>query len=176
AIWLGITHVRGVVALLNTNLGGEALAHSIRIVNPRHIIVDSSLLAPARLALAKSSTDIQLWVFGPGAPPGLPRIDLERARYPTNRVERAERQPPTIADAALYIYSSGTTGLPKAARINHFRILEWSYWFAGMMGARAEDRMYDCLPMYHSTGGVVAPGSMLVSGGSVVIRPSFSAR
>jgi fatty-acyl-CoA synthase len=35
--------------------------------------------------------------------------------------------------------------------------------------------MYDCLPLYHSVGGVVAVGALLVSGGSVVIRPRFSA-
>jgi fatty-acyl-CoA synthase len=36
--------------------------------------------------------------------------------------------------------------------------------------------MYDCLPMYHSAGGVVAPGAALVGGGSVVIARRFSAR
>ena len=50
------------------------------------------------------------------------------------------------------------------------RILEWSAWFAGMMDAEPDDRLYDCLPMYHSVGGVVAPGSVLITGGSVVIR------
>jgi fatty-acyl-CoA synthase len=35
--------------------------------------------------------------------------------------------------------------------------------------------MYDCLPMYHSIGGVVAIGALLVRGGSVVIREKFSA-
>ena len=34
AIWLGITRVGGVVALLNTNLIGPALAHCINIVAP----------------------------------------------------------------------------------------------------------------------------------------------
>jgi len=36
--------------------------------------------------------------------------------------------------------------------------------------------MYNCLPMYHSVGGVVATGAMLVRGGSVTIREKFSAR
>src|SRR5262249_20370725 len=39
AAWLGITRVGGVVALLNTNLTGRALAHCIEVVAPRHIIV-----------------------------------------------------------------------------------------------------------------------------------------
>ena len=36
--------------------------------------------------------------------------------------------------------------------------------------------MYDCLPMYHTAGGVLATGAVLVNGGSVVIREKFSAR
>jgi fatty-acyl-CoA synthase len=53
--------------------------------------------------------------------------------------------------------------------------MQWSYWFAGMLDIRPTDRMYNCLPMFHSTGGVVAIGAMLVSGGSIVVRPRFSA-
>ena len=53
--------------------------------------------------------------------------------------------------------------------------MQWSHWFAGMMGAQPADRMYNCLPMYHSVGGVLAPGAVLVGGGSVVIAEKFSA-
>ena len=81
----------------------------------------------------------------------------------------------TIADRALTIYTSGTTGLPKAANVSHRRLLQWSFWFAGLMNTTPDDRMYDCLPMYHSIGGVVAIGALLVRGGSVVIREKFSA-
>jgi fatty-acyl-CoA synthase len=82
---------------------------------------------------------------------------------------------PSPRDVALFIYTSGTTGLPKAAKITHRRITEWSYWFAGMTNATSSDSLYNCLPMYHSIGGIVAIGSMLVVGGCVVIRERFSA-
>ncbi len=36
--------------------------------------------------------------------------------------------------------------------------MQWSFWFAGLMNTGPDDRMYDCLPMYHSVGGVVATG------------------
>src|SRR5271157_1312909 len=39
AIWAGITRIGGVVALINTNLGGEALAHCLGVADPKHIIV-----------------------------------------------------------------------------------------------------------------------------------------
>jgi fatty-acyl-CoA synthase len=44
-----------------------------------------------------------------------------------------------------------------------------------MMDAHPADRMYNCLPMYHSVGGVQAPGAVLAVGGSVVLREKFSA-
>ena len=87
----------------------------------------------------------------------------------------AERRDVTINDRALLIYTSGTTGLPKAASISHRRILNWGGWFAGLTGASPDDRLYDCLPVYHSVGGVVAPCSMLFAGASVVLAEKFSA-
>lgn len=48
--------------------------------------------------------------------------------------------------------------------------------FAGILDARPSDRMFDCLPMYHMLGGVLAIGPLLMRGGSVVIREKFSAR
>jgi fatty-acyl-CoA synthase len=86
----------------------------------------------------------------------------------------AERRGVTISDRALLIYTSGTTGLPKAASISHRRILNWGGWFAGLTDASPEDRLYDCLPVYHSVGGIVAPCSMLTSGASVVLSDKFS--
>ena len=53
--------------------------------------------------------------------------------------------------------------------------MQWGHWFAGMMGAQSTDRMYNCLPMYHSVGGVQVPGAILVAGGTLILREKFSA-
>jgi fatty-acyl-CoA synthase len=70
-----------------------------------------------------------------------------------------------MMDQGLYIYTSGTSGPPKAANVSHFRLMQWTHWFAGMLDVRRHDRMFDCLPMYHSIGGGVATGAVLVNGG-----------
>src|SRR5437879_4218088 len=44
AIWLGIIRVGGIVSLINTNLAGESLGHSINIVAPKYIIVEAGLV------------------------------------------------------------------------------------------------------------------------------------
>ena len=92
------------------------------------------------------------------------------------RCRRTSERGVTINDRALLIYTSGTTGLPKAASISHRRILNWGGWFAGLTGASPDDRLYDCLPVYHSVGGIVAPCSMLSAGASVVLADKFSAK
>jgi fatty-acyl-CoA synthase len=174
AIWIGITKVGTIVSLLNTNLVGASLAHCIRIASPQHIIVDADYVD----VIARTQKDLpagaKVWVHGNHAGCS-PRIDLEVEKYSGQELSNDELRSVTLDDSALYIYTSGTTGLPKAAKISHYRIMQWAYWFAAIMGTQRSDRLYDCLPMYHSVGGVVAPGAVLLNGGAVVIREKFSA-
>ena len=131
AIWLGITRVGCVVSLLNTNLVGDSLAHAIRIVEPKHVRRRSSSRSFRRL-MPKVSLEIQAWTYGENIR-GLSRIDDEiEGRAGEGGLAGSEYKPPTIADRALYIYTSGTTGLPKAVNVSHFRLMQWSHWFAGI--------------------------------------------
>jgi len=174
AVWLGLTSVGVVVALLNTNLLGLSLAHCIDAVAPSHIVADSACHGVLSAARPEFGACPKIWAHGAGGAE-LPRIDIDVARYPTWPLGSEERRAAVIEDLALYIYTSGTTALPKAARVTHARIMQWSHWFAGMMEVSPADRMYNCLPMYHSVGGVQATGAMLAAGGSVVLREKFSA-
>ncbi len=173
AIWLGITLAGGVAALLNTNLTGPALRHAIDAAGARHVIV-APALAPALASVGELAARVVVWMHGPG--PAGPWQVLDRMRYATGARDVVAGRAVQARQTALLIFTSGTTGLPKAARVSHYRVLEWSYWFAGMMNTGPADRLYDCLPMYHSTGGVVGIGAMLVKGGTVVMRRRFSAR
>jgi fatty-acyl-CoA synthase len=174
AIWLGITRVGGVVALLNTNLAGPSLAHCINIAEPRYAIVAAELVDRFAAVRQHLGSAPKVWIHGAGRDE-FPRIDDDFEPYPGGTLHDADR-PVTIDDRALYIYTSGTTGLPKAAIVSHARVMQWSHWFAGLMDVGPSDRMYNCLPMYHSVGGVLATGAVLVGGGSAVIRKTFSAR
>ena len=178
ALWVGVTRVGGVVALLNTNLTGTALAHCINVVDPKHIIVAAELLealTSARANVTGDAKNAKIWLHG-DANADFPRIDREVDGLPGEELAPSDRRTLTIEDRALYIYTSGTTGLPKAANMNHYRVMLASHAFAGVMDTHAGDRMYDCLPLYHTAGGVLATGALLVRGGSVVIREKFSAR
>jgi fatty-acyl-CoA synthase len=173
AIWLGLTGIGGVVALINTNLRGPALAHCVDIVAPKHLIVAAELAEQFQSAGPQLAAKPKIWLHGGG---DSDRIDRAIEHCSGESLLPSECRSVTIADRALAIYTSGTTGLPKAANVSHHRLLQWSYWFAGLMNTGPDDRMYNCLPMYHSIGGVVATGAVLVNGGAVVIRDKFSAQ
>ncbi|MCJ9700648.1 long-chain-acyl-CoA synthetase [Bradyrhizobium sp. SHOUNA76] len=173
AAWLGISRVGGVVALLNTKLVGQSLAHCIDVARPAHIIVAHDLAEVLESATPHLKTQAKVWTHGDAR--GDRAIDVALAALDEAPLSPEERCEVTIDDRALLIYTSGTTGLPKAASISHRRILNWGFWFAGLTGASPQDRLYDCLPLFHSVGGIVAPCSMLAAGGSVVIAEKFSA-
>lgn len=156
-IWLALTRIGCTVALLNTNLQRDAIIQCLKT-------------AGANCLIAGEWTDLG------GRPPVQAAWNWSVSVDETKQYESGplDLPMPEPDDHALLIYTSGTTGLPKATNITHRRIIEWSFWFAGMMDTQPSDRLYNCLPMYHSIGGVVAIGAMLVKGGSVVIRERFS--
>jgi fatty-acyl-CoA synthase len=173
AAWLGVSRVGGVVALINTKLVGQSLAHCIDVAKPSHLIVSHELMTMLDSAAPHLKSVAEVWTHGDVL--GAHEIDAALTAFDDGPLSTDERGDVTIGDRALLIYTSGTTGLPKAASISHRRILNWGFWFAGLTGASPQDRLYDCLPLFHSVGGIVAPCSMLAAGGSVVVAEKFSA-
>ena len=174
AIWLGLTRIGAVVALINSQLAGEMLLHSITIVAPQALIVGGDCALQLMAVRTRLKKGLACWVCGYSAQDLAP-LGPDLARFAGDELLHSEAVPPRIDSTALYIYTSGTTGLPKAAKVSHYRVMQWSHWFAGLLDTRSTDRMFNCLPLYHSVGGVVATGATLVGGGAVVIRARFSA-
>jgi fatty-acyl-CoA synthase len=171
AAWLGISRVGGMVALINTKLVGSSLSHCINVANADHMIVASELADMFEAARPHLDRVPKVWMHGEKNETGIETVLDAMDGDPLSPHERREVK---IGDRALLIYTSGTTGLPKAASISHRRILNWGGWFAGLLDASPDDRLYDCLPVYHSVGGIVAPCSMLSAGGSAVLSDKFS--
>jgi fatty-acyl-CoA synthase len=174
AVWLGVARAGGVTALLNTNLTGNALAHCVNIVAPKHVIVDAALIEPFGTAQPLLAGAPTLWGHGADLA-GYRRLDTVIDGFSAEAIPAAERPRLTTDDRCLFIYTSGTTGLPKAANINHYRVQAIMFGYSAAMRLTPEDRVYDCLPLYHTTGGVIATGAPLIAGASVVIREKFSA-
>lgn len=167
AVWLGLSRIGVVTALINHNLTGPSLAHCIRIASPRFILCGPAFRHLCEEILTGCDR-YRLFVRDEDFVADLHEL-------PAAPLQLTASACPTLSDHALYIYTSGTTGLPKAAIVSHRRIMNWALWFQGLIDPTPDDRMYDCLPLYHSVGGVVAVWATLLGGGSVVVRERFSA-
>lgn len=167
AVWLGLSRIGVIVALINHHLAGPSLGHCVRVSSPR-LLLCSPRFHDACTGIMSSHDDPRLIVCDSA-------FARELERQPTEPLNLAEKARPTLSDHALYIYTSGATGLPKAAIVSHRRLMNWAQWFRGLIDVTPADRMYNCLPLYHSVGGVVAVWATLLGGGSVFLRERFSA-
>ncbi|WP_348672558.1 long-chain-acyl-CoA synthetase, partial [uncultured Abyssibacter sp.] len=95
--------------------------------------------------------------------------------------QQAGSNPSTTPDVradqpCFYIFTSGTTGLPKASVMTHYR------WLSAMGGVgnatlrlRADDVFYVCLPLYHNNALTVSWSSVLSAGACLALDRKFSA-
>ena len=173
AIWLGFIQVGAIVALISPSLSQSSLRHALKVAGVQRVIAEAAYADVCAEAIA-SLGGVELWIHG-GDRGDARRLDLEISMLSGDPLDERERPPVTLADRALRIFTSGTTGVTKAAEVSHRKAVVWTHWFAGLAGMTAEDRLYNCLPMHHSVGGVVAIGAPLVFGGSVAIAERFSA-
>ena len=173
-IWYGLSKIGVVTALINSQLTGLALAHCLNISGATHVVVDAESSPVFEQAKDLVEKPMQQWILGPahGGQRDLVQALKSCSQLPPDRSVREEMR---ARDTCLYIFTSGTTGLPKAARITHVRAQLYMRGFAGATNAKAADRIYVALPLYHATGGLCALGAAFLNGGSVFLRRRFSA-
>ena len=82
---------------------------------------------------------------------------------------------PAGEDDALLLYTSGTTGLPKGARLSNRAVLTGGRNTALAHELKPQDRALCVLPLYHINGEMVTVMGPLVSGSSVVMPHKYSA-
>jgi fatty-acyl-CoA synthase len=178
AAWMGFAKVGIATALINTNLTGQALAHCLNIAGVSQVVADEETWRKCEEARPFVTRTMMLWVLGlRGEDEMSERRGLDNAVRSGSSVRppKAARDGLTNRDTALFIYTSGTTGMPKAARIHHARARTYMRAFAGATATTAEDRVFNVLPLYHSTGGLVGIGPAFLNGGRLILRRKFSA-
>ena len=173
-IWFGLAKVGVTPALVNFQLAGEALAHCVKISDAKAVIVDRDMVEQWDAA-SKLINDMPQVFAAFGTIPGLPSFEDAIHTHSTNRPARSIRAGVTGGDQAMKMFTSGTTGLPKAAKVTHVRCMNYMRGMGAGAKAKESDRMMMVLPLYHATGGLVGVGAALTYGGAVIVRPRFSA-
>jgi citronellyl-CoA synthetase len=175
-----LAKIGATAGLVNTGLTDRPLAHCISIVESKKCLVGQELLAA--LSGVKGDLTLQdkdyLWVADPliivDAPDWATNFSATLAGMPTDNLPETDEI--VAGEIALYIFTSGTTGLPKPAVIYHRKIMSAAKPYSKVgFHAKPSDRMYICLPLYHATGFLLGIGSCLYSGASMFVRRRFSA-
>ena len=174
AIWFGLSKIGVVTSLLNNQLSGQSLAHCLNIGETRHAIVANELVDAYRSACDAADIAAKPWVVD-GAYDWSGDFNSAVAEQSGARISVDLRQDVKPSDPVLKMFTSGTTGLPKAALMTHIRALYYLNIFAIASQSKPTDRMMMVLPLYHATGGLCGVGCALSFGGSVIVRPKFSA-
>lgn len=179
AVLCGCAKLGAVTAMINTSQTGEVLAHSLKLVKAKLLVAgegqieihnalpaDGGAPQPGRRLVIRETPDGEL-----------PReyADLDALARDAADTNPASTSSIGLHEPCYYIFTSGTTGMPKASVMSHFR------WYKSSLTARlaldlvADDVFYCCLPFYHSNALTLAMGSVMVSGATLAIGEKFSA-
>nr|WP_187354620.1 long-chain-acyl-CoA synthetase [Dietzia aerolata] len=189
---LGAVKAGASVGLLNHHQQGDVLDHSQKILESKVVLVGSECEETVNSVpredwigkLIAVSSPIDLPYRGliagdrPESMSDLPWLEdelaaLEDSVGDENFPDAAE----TVGtETAYYIFTSGTTGLPKASTMSHYR---WNRALAGfgLSGVRLkkDDVLLCPLPMYHNNALTIGLGCVLAAGACMAIEEHFSA-
>ncbi|KAG7221202.1 hypothetical protein INR49_017419 [Caranx melampygus] len=175
-VWFGLAKVGCSVAFLNTNIKSKSLLHCFNCCGAKTLIVGSDLVDSLDGILTTLLDDnIQVWAM---------RSQSEHTQVHTllDKVDVASDQPVpkplrfigSLRSPTLYIFTSGTTGLPKAAVITHLQSLKAAAGFWAF-GGTEDDVVYIPLPLYHSAASLIGIGGTIELGATCVLKKKFSA-
>lgn len=176
-MWLGLAKAGIVTALLNTTATGDILAHALRQVGAKALIVGSEL---AETVAAMPGETLPALVFEQSetgadrSANGWRDLDAALAEASDANLDPAIRTGIVMSDPLYLIFTSGTTGLPKAAKMSHMRYMNAGEMMSGLMEFGAGDIFYCVLPLYHGAGGMVVPSVAMATGRPFVLRRKFS--
>jgi fatty-acyl-CoA synthase len=180
--WFGLAKLGVVAAFINTQVSGRALAHAVVSTAAKAMVVGEECLN--NLLSTEGLPDVP-WLLMPDAEN--PASEALRARADTGFAEQVAAAPRTAfardlraevpaESPAMLIFTSGTTGLPKAAIYSHMRWLSIGDVMEVTLEGTTEDVFYCCLPLYHGAAATSVTATALRVGASIVVRRKFSVR
>jgi fatty-acyl-CoA synthase len=154
----GCAFAGAVLVALNPVRRGEALARDVTRTDCQYVLAepDYAALLPAM---------------------DVPVLPLDGLELPAHAPLEAELKPVPAApdDLLMLIFTSGTSGEPKAVRCTHGKIAVPGQMLAGRFGLGTDDTVYVSMPMFHSNAIMAGWAVGLAAGAAIALRRRFSA-
>mmetsp|Transcript_28882 Transcript_28882/g.32085 ORF Transcript_28882/g.32085 Transcript_28882/m.32085 type:complete len:630 (-) Transcript_28882:56-1945(-) len=170
---LGFSKIGVEIALINTHLKGKQLSHCLSISKAKLYVVSKDLVSNAKPLQSDFSGD---WFVYGGEEDSMISLDPILEKKSSKRPSKELRNKRTTIDTAFFIFTSGTTGMPKASKVKSIRFFVAGCGFSNLLDIKADDVIYCTLPLYHSAAGLIGLGTSWYTGGHLVLRKKFSAR
>lgn len=166
-----------VAALLNINQRGAVQAHSLQLVKPRLVLACSrGLDILKKLKQEQPETLDGIEVLSLQTESSDLRISDFKSAWCTQPTHNLAQTAQILAcSPCFYIFTSGTTGLPKASVMSHYRWLQAASGMSTAVRLSSDDVFYCCLPLYHNNALTVSLGVVLASGACFALDEKFSA-
>jgi oxalate---CoA ligase len=164
-VFLALTRARIVVAPINPADKSAGLGFILSASRARAVIAQSENSAAAESAAALT---IPVWQPYQGRSGVVTLAQIAPASAHTTDAPKPD-------DVALLMFTSGTTGRPKAVPLTHANVLASAAGIASHCALQPTDRCLVVMPLFHGHGLIGAALSTLASGGALIVPPRFSA-
>ncbi|MGD9598201.1 MAG: long-chain-acyl-CoA synthetase [Steroidobacteraceae bacterium] len=179
-VWLGLAKVGIITALLNTEARGRVLSHALGQTRARALLFGSEC-AESIATLAPADRPVIIFEsLHPDAAGRSPRLveassfDTAMAAASQENPDRTQRAGIVFGDPLYYVFTSGTTGLPKAGVMSHVRFVNAGEVTGGIWQLGPDDVLYNVLPLFHGAGGMVVISASLRFAVPIVLRRKLS--
>ncbi|MFX1450030.1 MAG: long-chain-acyl-CoA synthetase [Promethearchaeota archaeon] len=178
-IYTAVAKIGALSSMINTKLKKKTLAYCLNLTPGKFVIVgEECYYIFDEVKSILNPVEEQKLFFVPDQ--GIMDVPDGFEDLTKDIKESSVNNPPTTVnvktmDPIGYIFTSGTTGLPKAAILLHFRMAVYGFYY-GIFGANftSNDIIYVCLPLFHGTALAVGWASVMATGGAIALSRKLS--
>ncbi|MCO5230987.1 MAG: long-chain-acyl-CoA synthetase [Chitinophagales bacterium] len=176
----GLSKIGAIASLINSNQKSQVLKHSINQKNDGFYIIGNelkdtfeevkdSLVSVNGLHVCFGVDDNKKYSFSEDY------INVSKVLNKLPKSNFPGVQKIISGTPFAFIFTSGTTGMPKASIQIQRKWISCMYWFGKVnLGLEKEDVIYISIPFYHSNALLIGWSSAAISGAAMAIRRKFS--
>ncbi|KAF1349966.1 hypothetical protein BDV97DRAFT_332198 [Delphinella strobiligena] len=168
-LWFAIWSLGAKPAFINTGLRGKALLHCVETSSSRLLLLDPDLQNALTPEVQARLSDTRV-----GAVVVNESVEIRVRNTPGYHAPHEDRGGEKGNDLAVLIFTSGTTGLPKASIVPWRKLLNSAKAMGVWLGIEPKDRYYTAMPLYHTSAALLGLATSLFAGATLIISHHFS--